>query len=159
MSSRLAFDPQGRTVAIITTRSLGLEFGDVFLIVDGRPYGLLPDRARLPSPRERGAPRPRRTYSGLLSPASVGSGRGSSNGVNEVPLVASRRRRSLEIDRGTFVLVLAEAVENRAAVHCHGADVHCRVVVLLARRQRGVRIERMRFFEIAAAGGFLNLTG
>jgi hypothetical protein len=52
MSSRLAFDPQGRAVAIITTRSLGLEFGDVFLIVDGRPYGLLPDGGRLPSPRD-----------------------------------------------------------------------------------------------------------
>jgi hypothetical protein len=53
VSSRLAVDQWGRKVAIITTRSLWLEPGEVFLVLDGHPFGLVPTRGRPPDPRER----------------------------------------------------------------------------------------------------------
>jgi hypothetical protein len=52
-SSRLGFDQHGRQVAVVTTRSLWLDIGDVFVVVDGRQLGLLPTQARPPDARER----------------------------------------------------------------------------------------------------------
>jgi hypothetical protein len=53
MSSRLAVDALGRTVAIVTVRLPDLEPGHCFLVVDPRLVGLMPTLGRLPSPRER----------------------------------------------------------------------------------------------------------
>jgi hypothetical protein len=53
MSSRLAVDAHGRTVAIVTVRLPDLEPGHCFLVVDPRLVGLMPTLGRLPSPRER----------------------------------------------------------------------------------------------------------
>jgi hypothetical protein len=53
VSSRLAVDQWGRKVAIITTRSLWLEPGEVFLVLDGHPFGLVPTRGRPAGARER----------------------------------------------------------------------------------------------------------
>jgi hypothetical protein len=53
MSSRLALDQHGRTIVVITTRSLWLEVGQVFLVLDGRPFGLVPERGRPADARER----------------------------------------------------------------------------------------------------------
>jgi hypothetical protein len=53
MSSRLAQDRYGRTVAIVTVRLPDLEPGHCFLVVDPRLIGLMPTLGRLPSPRER----------------------------------------------------------------------------------------------------------
>ncbi len=53
MSSRLAVDALGRTVAIVTVRLPDLELGHCFLVVDPRLIGLMPTLGRLPSPRER----------------------------------------------------------------------------------------------------------
>jgi hypothetical protein len=53
MSSRLAVDAYGRTVAIVTVRLPDLEPGHCFLVVDPRLVGLMPTLGRLPSPRER----------------------------------------------------------------------------------------------------------
>ena len=53
MSSRLAVDAYGRTVAVVTTPLPDLDPGYRFVVVDGRLVGLLPTPDRLPSPRER----------------------------------------------------------------------------------------------------------
>src|SRR5512133_3364646 len=53
VSSRLAVDALGRTVAIVTVRLPDLEPGHCFLVVDPRVIGLMPTLGRLPSPRER----------------------------------------------------------------------------------------------------------
>jgi hypothetical protein len=53
MSSRLAIDALGRTVAIVTVRLPDLEPGHCFLVLDPRLVGLMPTLGRLPSPRER----------------------------------------------------------------------------------------------------------
>lgn len=37
----------------MTTRSLWLEVGTIFVVLDGRPYGLLLEPGRLPTTRER----------------------------------------------------------------------------------------------------------
>ena len=53
MSSRLSVDQHGRRVVVITTRSLWLEIGQVFVVVDGRPFGLVPEQGRPADARER----------------------------------------------------------------------------------------------------------
>jgi hypothetical protein len=53
VSSRLAVDQWGRKVAIITTRSPRLEPGQIFLVLDGHPFGLVPTRGRPAGARER----------------------------------------------------------------------------------------------------------
>jgi hypothetical protein len=53
VSSRLAIDELGRTVAVITVRLPDLEPGHCFLVVDPRLVGLMPTLGRLASPRER----------------------------------------------------------------------------------------------------------
>jgi hypothetical protein len=46
-------DRHGRTIVVVTTRSLYLEVGDVFFVLDGRPFGLVPERGRPADARER----------------------------------------------------------------------------------------------------------
>jgi hypothetical protein len=53
MSSRLAVDGLGRTIAVITVRLPDLEPGHCFLVIDPRLVGLMPTLGRLASSRER----------------------------------------------------------------------------------------------------------
>jgi hypothetical protein len=47
-----------RLVAVATTIDTVTAIGHVFLVLDPRPFGLVPERGRRPNPRERAAARP-----------------------------------------------------------------------------------------------------
>jgi hypothetical protein len=51
MSSRLALDPQGRTIVVVTTPSLWLRVGERFLVLDW--LDMFEPRGRPPTVRER----------------------------------------------------------------------------------------------------------
>jgi hypothetical protein len=56
MSSRLALDPQGRKIVIVTSSTDGLPIGHVYLVVDWNGFFTPPGRA--PTARERAEARP-----------------------------------------------------------------------------------------------------
>ncbi|MBA3735171.1 MAG: hypothetical protein H0W90_08240 [Actinobacteria bacterium] len=51
-SSRLALDQYGRLIVIATSRDIVVEVGHVFLVVDPRLFGLMPERGRSATPEE-----------------------------------------------------------------------------------------------------------
>jgi hypothetical protein len=57
-SSRLGLNSANRLVAVATTIDTVTAVGHVFLVLDPRPFGLVPEHGRLPSTRERAEARP-----------------------------------------------------------------------------------------------------
>jgi hypothetical protein len=57
-SSRLGTDQFGRQTAVVTTPGAVPEVGALFLVLDGHPYGLVPERGRLATAEEQLEARP-----------------------------------------------------------------------------------------------------